>query len=31
MMTMTEEKHTPNAISFVIGMPAKAADVVPEI
>ena len=29
MMTMTEEKHTPNAISFVIEMPA--ADKVPEI
>lgn len=31
MMTMTEEKHTPNAISFVIGMPANTAEVEPEI
>ena len=32
MMTMTEEKHTPNAISFVIEMPVtKTTEVVPEI
>lgn len=31
-MTMTEERHTPNAISFVIEMPAGAkATEVPEI
>ena len=29
-MTMTEERHTPNAISFVIEMPSKATEV-PEI
>ena len=33
MMTMTEEKNTPNAISFVIEMPAatKIHEKVPEI
>jgi hypothetical protein len=30
MMTMTEERHTPNAISFVIEMPTKVTEV-PEI
>jgi hypothetical protein len=31
MMTMTEEKHTPNAISFVIEMPATKMTEMPEI
>ena len=32
MMTMTEERHTPNAISFIIEMPAATkVQEVPEI
>lgn len=30
-MTMTEEKHTPNAISFVIDMPVTKTEAEPEI
>jgi hypothetical protein len=31
MMTMTEEKHTTNSISFVVDMPAKLSEKEPEI